>query len=395
MYSWDIESVKRLLKYYKQKYKQTSNPCLQEQIENTINSIYDILNYYNKHIQKQKTQIPHPKKAKALNTQAHMTNRAKSLFHDIIYYDLELTKDFGEYFPIVRRFAEEFNYNSIQIDENLSKIRLPNRHIVTMSETFYHQCKGIFSETFDHLSSRFPTHLNFRKPEPNLPYGGQTMAIYNTDQIFIDIVKAGNFQDFITMIHESSHGITNLLNPNIIEDSCKYAFLEVDAIFFELIGGESVSQKLNKDTEIHQIKLATFKDYLYSANLICSKADTYARLSRRELNNPKLVRHVCQEFGYSKIYIQDILQSYMHDFFHYVIAYLTAIELYLIYQEDSEYALDLVHKIIMLKEMNQHDYLKAIKKLGINPGANTKKYYDMLIKQDHDLCNGHHLRLKL
>jgi hypothetical protein len=84
----------------------------------------------------------------------------------------------------------------------------------------------------------------------------------------------------------------------------------------------------------------------------------------------------------------------MRDYFHYIVSYLTAIELYLIYQNDKTLALDLLYKIINKTEDYSIGYLNYVKSLGLEPGKNFGKYIDILHSKAKDLNDEKSLRYK-
>ncbi len=79
---------------------------------------------------------------------------------------------------------------------------------------------------------------------------------------------------------------------------------------------------------------------------------------------------------------------------HYIVSYLTAIELYLIYQDKPEVALDLLFKIITCKKENNKSYLDYIKVLGVEPGKNLERYIQLLFKKAKEVKDEKSLRYK-
>ena len=79
---------------------------------------------------------------------------------------------------------------------------------------------------------------------------------------------------------------------------------------------------------------------------------------------------------------------------YYIISYLTAIELYIIYQSDKQLALDLLYKIINSKKEHSAGYLEYVKGSGLEPGKNFKKYLKILFDKARDLKDEKRLRYK-
>lgn len=376
MYNWNLEDLKRLQKLYEKKAMTCTDVNLQLEYESTVNNILDIIDTYIDMTTPQSRiqAIPFVKQ------NSHI---------DVINDDKGKIRLYSSYFPFIRKFRDTMDGTDVAFQDDLQVVKTSQAGIVTLTTDFYHQYKGIFSETYDSLASNFRNRLYFRKPNRDELYGGNTYAVYRTDEVFIDSIKANSVQDYVSLIHESSHGITCKLNQDIMWDWNKYFLIEVDSLFFEMIG-TSYAAKLNGVSEDGiKTKIATFKDHLYSADIICSKIDAYKQLSNRDLQNKRAVsKFFKQEIGYDKTLTFDAMYSRIQEYMHYVISYLIAIELYMIYIHDQDKALDLLYKIIMLKGLDNAGYLLNVRKLGINPGENVKNYYELLLKEEGELKYG-------
>lgn len=379
MYKWDLEEVKKRIAFLQEQLINTTDTTEELEIESQIYALEDLIDYYDEVL------CP-SKQLKA--------NYAPENFKAIISDDLQIIKKFGFYFPMIREFNESFDYSKISPQNQLAKRPFKNPQLISLTTAFYNRQSEVFKSTYAELASHFQSRLYFSKPNKYNGLDGETKPIYGTDLVYININKSNTIRDCITTIHESSHGIAYLLNNDVIWDDNKTCFREVDSLFFELLGTDYVDANLNTTLDCHQLKVATFKDYLYSAGLIVSKADMYNALSSKDLNNRRAIKEFLkQEIGCDKIGIQDVMQTYVREYFHYIISYLTAIELYLIYQTDQDFALDLLYKIIMLKDKNNQEYLNEIRKLGIEPGKNMETYFKMLIDTDRKLCYGKNIQL--
>ena len=58
----------------------------------------------------------------------------------------------------------------------------------------------------------------------------------------------------------------------------------------------------------------------------------------------------------------------------YLASYMIAIELYMLYKEDKDKALDILKRIILLDDMSEEEYYSNIKKLGIIPNFSLRNY---------------------
>ena len=84
----------------------------------------------------------------------------------------------------------------------------------------------------------------------------------------------------------------------------------------------------------------------------------------------------------------------MSDYYHYVISYLTAIELYLIYQYNPDKALNDLFSIINIKKDNNKEYLDYVISLGLEPGRNFEVYLQLLLDRAKEVNDEKSLRYK-
>lgn len=375
MYNWNIDDLKKLLHKYRKKAISTTDENLRAEYECTANNILEIIENYNEMVNpsnKHRSSIIVPN--------AHI---------DVIRDDIIKQRLYFSYFPLIKKFRDDMDGAIIELQDNLQKINTSQAKIVTVTTDFYHQFKGPFRETYDTLSSSFRNRLYFRKPNRNELYGGNTYSVYGTNEVFIETIKANTVQDYISLIHESSHGITCKLNQDIMWDWSKYCLIEVDSLFFEMIGTGYVSRINNVLEDGIKTKIATFKDHLYSADIICSKLEMYSKLSTKDLKNRRTVaRFYKKEIGYDKTLTFDAMYSRIQEYMHYVISYLIAIELYMIFINDQDKALDLLYKIVMLKDLSNEGYLLRVRELGIEPGRNVQEYYKLLLSEENGVKYG-------
>ena len=88
------------------------------------------------------------------------------------------------------------------------------------------------------------------------------------------------------------------------------------------------------------------------------------------------------------------MTTYIRDYMHYIISYLTAIELYLIYQDKPDKALELLFNIITVRMNDSKSYLDYVRSLGIEPGKNFDSYIRILFEKAKELKDGKSLRYK-
>lgn len=367
MYKWNIKEIDELYKKYKKMADSSNNIEIKRKYTETCDYLIYLLEYYFTYLEKDSVVTPYD-------------NNVPS-FRAVIKDDLKIIKGYGMYAPLFRNFNNQFDGLVINNPGNLQHIKTSPTGIVDMSNSFFQNFKGKFYGTYSEIAKKFPTHLQFRKLSNNYDSCGNTHIVRHTKMVYIDIGKNNTLQDYISHIHESSHAISALLNPEIMWDYNKYCFNEVDSLFFEMIGIDYVGTRINREDDALAIKRDTFIDYLYCAMLVCVKLDMYNTLNRDDLSNKKKVKcFYKKELDNDKVAVNNICTTYIHEMWHYVISYLTAVELYYIYMKDEEKALDLLYKIIMLKGLSKEEYLNKVRELGIRFGEHIKDYYNLIFE---------------
>lgn len=296
----------------------------------------------------------------------------------ILEEDSLLFTQFGYYCPYIRILQSYYDLVEIKT-ENYKRLFPTDDSLIHFSKSFYSHVGGKFKEAFTDIAMRFDKTLRIGNAYISKKCSGSTYNVYGTKVAFIDFNKTGTIQDYLSINHETSHAISIQMNSRAFWDSEKYCFKEVDSLFFEMLTLDTLDNEF--DDEALKVKLDTFNDYLYSAEILGAKMDLLNEFSSFKLVDKKAIINYLLDNGYDKQAISDILSESSVNLFDYVISYLTAIELYFIYEVDKNLALSILEKIIMCNKDNRNDYLDYVKSLGINPGDNLDKYVGHLMNQ--------------
>lgn len=359
MYSWNIDDLNKLLNYYLSLQDKTTDPQLVVDYQNTINSIETLLLYYKE------------------QTTKKISYEIIS-FRDTINEDFDCLTQFGKYMSIVKHFRDSFDGHLIEVDFDLQKVDVSDGFIVKLANNFYTRFGGIFSKSYQSLASNFTDRLWFRNCGKKMTYNGYTHRIYGSDDVFIEVFRNKTIQDFITFFHEDGHGITSKINPNMKYDYKKYCFMETDALFFELLATFYIGAKLGMQDECSKIRLSTFNDYLCSAEMLCAKQLYITGVNGKINSRLKQIKFYMRELNYSLKNAIDTVNFSVDENLNYVISYLTAVELFLIYLTNPIKALDLLHQIILLSNLSSDEYLLKIQEMGLEPGKNINSFYELI-----------------
>ena len=380
MQRWNIEYLKKLHTKYERLSVHTEDPTQSLEYESTANSILDIIDRYDAMVHK-----------KISLTGGFEVSSHKS----IVSSDFSIISDYGYYCPYVRMLSEYDDYLDIKPNTDLPIIDSGVNRIVRLSSDFYSQFNNVFSDTYRGMSKSFRETLHMRKITGSTITAGQTYSVYNTTITFFELGYNNTIQDYVSAIHEFGHGISCNLNPGAMWDFGKYCFIEVDSLFFELLGTDYIGEKLDRKKDAFDINMHVLKDYIYSAMLISTKLDMYSECDRFDLNNKRFVKqYLIKEIGLNKLGVNDVMNTWIRDYMHYIISYLTAIELYLIYQDNPDKALDLLFSIITVKKNSNKEYLDYVISLGLEPGKNFDTYLKLLFERAKDVKDEKSLRYK-
>lgn len=364
MRKWDKKTLNELKDYYSLMYERSSNdPFRQNEYYNTISS----LNYI-----------------ASLNTGLHIALPSKVKYVDVVNSDLGILSTYGHYCPILRTMQPYYDNYYIG-NSNLKNVKSDPKKLLQVTDDFYEDFYDTITLSYREIRKWFDTNMMFFNISKDKICSGETYGVYGTGISFYSIGIANTIQDYISVIHEAAHGINNNVNPNIMYDQEKYCFIEADALFMELIGADFVANSLNAKKEIFKLELDTLKDYLYSCDVICTKMDMYNELSKNDKYNKKeAISFLKNGLGCDKQYIKDVTETYISELFHYIISYLTAIELYQLYKTDPDAAIIHYIQIRDVKGLSNVEYLEYVRSLGINPGENLEAYISSLLKIDKE-----------
>ena len=381
MQRWNINYLKKLYNRYYKLSVETSNATLSLEYESTANSILNIIDRYDEMMARKKMGD---------------SFRERVNFIYVIDDDFYILDNYGIFCPIIRDFCDIGMSLEVKPNTKLPTIAVSTNSILTVSKDFYDGIGGIFSKQYSKMAANFRDRLHIRKLSSNVVTSGQTYSVYKTDITFIELGVNKTAQDYVSAIHEFGHGISCAINPVAMYDFGKYCFIELESLFFELLGLDHLSNKMNLEKDSFDISIQVLKDYIYSAQLIVDKLDAYNTLDGNQLYNKNVFRnYLINEAGCNKLAVNDVLRTYIRDYFHYIISYLTAVELYIIYQSDKLLALNLLQKIITIKQDFPIGYLNYVKSLGLEPGKNFDKYLEILFNKAKDLKDEKSLRYKI
>ena len=353
---WKKGEILELKDKYNMLYKLAKTPEEKRKHFLTIASIDAVLSYYQSTIKGKKEHVENP----------NIINKEDMMF----------LQDYESFIPYIRMFAD-FSEPIDYQEPPMRNIDTPAISMIREIKDFYSSIGGIFEENFLELIKGSRLRIRFQDKQER--ESGATFPILNTNNIYMIVGRVQGFQDYLTTAHECAHGISYLMNPDARCYYDRYLFQELMPILFETLLGDEKAKSLDSIEEAQAIKKAQFNDYLYSAKMVCAKIDMLESLNSRLLKNERAMREFLVNYHQlDKEDIDILLREGIPNISVYVVSYLTAVELYLLYKEDKERALGILKEIVLAKESIPNEYLAFVNQLGIEPGANIDTYRKLL-----------------
>ena len=221
----------------------------------------------------------------------------------------------------------------------------------------------VYKERFNNLMFSDDRSISFHIPSLKYTY--------------INITKDDSADDFINAVHEYTHAIVDYICYREPEES--YPFCELVSMFMELIAADYLMDCfLNMDDDVNTLRIAQAKNLVIYAENISIERNYFFTHDDVE-DKKKFVTDIHALTGKSKGYIKRLLDKTAMEKLSYTIPYLTAIELYYLYQEDKEYCVDLIKYLMVVN--NKENYNLDLNDNGVILNEHSTEWVDTIIKR--------------
>lgn len=286
--------------------------------------------------------------------------------------DLEVIKNNSNFLDDIRIFSK--------LD---SSITIPSQLIVDELDIKEATVLGFAHDFFNHIDKEFGAIFNkiYRERRNNIRFTDiRSFNQYLTtlDYSYINVEKSNTIEEFTSMIHEYMHSIVDKIYYRHDYFST-YPFVEAPSIFMEMISlDELIESFMNFDNDRIIAKTAGTKTILNYSKDIISLTNFYSDMDMIKRRR-KTLTDLAKYLNIKKKYARFLLNRTLNERFAYTIPFLTAVELYYIYQVDPEYALYLLKQIIRMDYSS--DYNKSLKDMDIYLNEHTEEYVSTLNKE--------------
>ena len=266
----------------------------------------------------------------------------------------------------------------LDIIPNEKKYEISNTDLFEITHDFFKYFDQDYFNNFLKIYNNRNSHTKFiARNKPNL--AGENYYIPSLDENFSIIYRSFTIDDIFTVIHESTHGTSALINP-YHNTNTKDLFAEVDSTFMELVASDYID-KLFNNTEGTLNRIHTHDSHC------CNGIDINDMIRLTKLVGTKKVSiSLLENIARNRLFIEPQELRTLLDFNYTnkmsrLLGYMIAIQLYEIYKKDPDKAKFIFKRFILNIKSSEKEYYEWFLEEGINPSDNIKKYHNN-INQD-------------
>lgn len=269
-------------------------------------------------------------------------------YHPKALFDLyDEAAMFEMYYPMIKEFVSKLRYTMDTFSFN-SPIRpwnlnLTEKDMFELMHEFFKTTTKEIKDIYDEIN-KCKKRIRFQSVDCYEPHGSM-LFIPGLNKPYITIGIGEDKSSIMpTFAHEEGHSIGSILNPLRYTESEHSIYVEIESIFFELIGTDYFSKELNNE-EIKKQQFHKMQSLFFQAEEILLErrlATAGFKQHNPDKDNIKL------EDNDLIFTLKDITIggcTFKRDI-NYVVSYIIAVELYELYQEDKELAIDCLKRIV-------------------------------------------------
>lgn len=289
---------------------------------------------------------------------------------DIEYHDF-----YKPFYPIVERFV----LTGRSVDELNSGVKYKSilfgeKQIMQDVIDFYKLQGKLFYSLLLEFYNEAEDHLKFISD--NLNTEGETLFLKSIGEAFVFSPNYSNITKFTILIHEIQHVIDFYINPNFSEE---YIIRETIAMFMEMIAADYISRKYRLFDEGLKRQIYLHTIIKYQSHNILNKIYALDIASDNRLLNQEELVYLLNKEGFDQEELEFYFEQSITNDMAYQIAYLIAIELYMIYYRDQDLAFKICEDIII--NGNSNNIFILLDKYGIKLNSNVVKYENKIFKK--------------
>lgn len=259
----------------------------------------------------------------------------------------------GECLPVINAFYNQVKDVNVS-SERLSRKRYTQEEILQFTYDFFEKQPTIIFEKFLKVFETKDYALRFSNPF-FLHAKGVTHKLPGIPLSYISLSDSKSIESLLISIHEYGHAISNCFHRT--SSGNRDLLGEVEAIFWELVGTDFISDSLDLEWQAEMYRRIKFNRY---------KQKAYGVVYRENIHQIENVPVLSYPSQLSKDF------TVTTDTIKYLTSYIVAIDLYYLYLNDPDYAIYLL-KNHMSHTKDDTTTLHFLKSEGLLTGENLKK----------------------
>ena len=268
---------------------------------------------------------------------------------------------------IITNFVNKKVIKEDDLNENY-KTKITKDDLFTLTYDFF---KTLDKKTFEIFEKIFKYHnknVIFRSGTIEKYFCGATYQFYDNMDFYIKMRRYKDIRDVSTLIHEYGHAISFYLNGyNENFDNKPTPFSEIESIFLEILSFDYLDSIHINDKDSFNNRKSFLVDLYCNAVNIDNKFVLYNSTNPEEKINQKYYSKIKKKYDINKLELRFMYSKPVAIDIIYVISSLYAMELYDIYANNKEKALELYKKIITMNYSTYEDFINELSCLYIYP----------------------------
>lgn len=280
-------------------------------------------------------------------------------------FDKSKLDEYSYFFKII----EDFYHLTSKVKPGyLYEIDLPVNELLVFVNDFFKEnlpnWYGIFEEVYKERKN------NFKLGDKRC----YELYIPALNYSYINFQKKLTVEDLFAIVHEYTHAVVDRIKFRYSYDN-KYPFVELPPLTSELIAGDIMrSYYTNLDEEIENYyigSVASLHDYADEIIKVKRFIDTFS------IDDDEQIKYNIEHYTNNAERLKNPITNKLQlENICYVVPFIYAVELYFVYIVDKELFQYDINKIITMD--NCSNYYEEIKKLGLTPNKNMKKFVESI-----------------
>ncbi len=252
------------------------------------------------------------------------------------------------YYPLAKALTNtKYNSCAFYSPKSYLYLNIETEEVLNIMKEFFMQQGNFFYSQFLDYLDEVEDHLEY--VNPNKSMDGEMLFLRTINEAFVSITNYPNICKLSISSHEFTHVIDAFNNPNFHN---QLLTREISSMFMEIIATDYLAQRLNLANDNFKRRAYLHGIIKEQANIIKRKTQLLQIFGEHQNESKKRLFAILRNNGFNKKTIEGYERSCIIEDYYYIVAHLVAIELYFIYTNDKDYALQILEDIIM----NSTDY---------------------------------------